>query len=176
MYYKEKVFYDSNEDLTETTVPGYAEATAIDDLFYLVESTTALKEDIAASINYITSTYSMEEAKFVLVGASLGAITATGGSSFENVSGGVAASSVYDFVFVTFGPLAKPKGMFYLAGENDIGGDPLINFAEDAQRLCDVTEDPKKLVTIEGSDAHGVDLVKRSPDLKKQMIDWIVNL
>jgi len=155
---------------------GHGESTPIEDLFYLVESTTALKEDITASINYTTTTYSMEEAKFVLVGASLGAIAATGGSSFENVIGGVAASSVNDFVFVTFGKLVVPKGMFYLAGGNDIGGDPQINFAEDAQRLYEKTDDPKKLFIVAGSDAHGVDLVKNSSDLKKQMIDWISNL
>ena len=154
---------------------GHGTSTPIDDLYILAASKTALQNDIKSAARYMESNYVMEDS-VILVGASIGAIAASGGSSLENIKGAVSVSPVYDFVLTTFGSNVEPSGVYYLAGENDIVIADQIYIAKDAQRLFNITANSRKIEIIPSSSLHGVTLIIRNPYLESKIVNWVKNL
>lgn len=154
---------------------GHGESTPVEDLASLTENNYALPEDINAAISYLVQNYNLQPGRFILAGGSLGAISATGGSSFTGVAGGVSLSAVYDPLLRVFGTDVTPRGMLYIAGSEDIMPSLGIDCPADVSRLYDITGEPRGKYILGNSSAHGTDLLSDSA-ISEMVLQWMTGL
>jgi len=146
------------------------------DLLSLREMPWLFREDFDASLDFLETIELERSGEVVVFGASMGACVATTVSTYEQVIGGVAASSVESISKnMNLIPFA-PKGMFYIAGELDKSEALGIDFELDAIALWNNTDEPKHFEIKPATAAHGVDLFEGDTDLLNKTIDWVRNL
>lgn len=148
---------------------GHGATGQLDDISILIQEPWLLIEDFKATILYLAHSNLESSKETVVFGASLGAAIATGVSSFDDVIGGVAASAPANLVASVLNGTI-PKGMFYVAGENDVTTE--YNFGLDAQSLYEITNAPKQVVVVAHSADHGTSLLESNAALRAQVIEW----
>lgn len=119
--------------------------------------------DLSSVLDYLIQLDYVDSNNIIVVGASLGAIVATGASSYEEVKAAVALTTYYDLVFEIFGEV-NLSNVFYIAAEYDN--------AIDSERLYDITSGYRKIRIISRSDAHGLKLLE-SGELVSEVYSWI---
>ena len=112
----------------------------------------------------------------IVFGASIGACVATSVSSYPEVIGGFAASAVESLSRDMIEGILLPRGMFYIAGELDRNVSTGTDFGEDALSLKAQTREPARVMVMEGSMEHGVDLLEIYPDLIPEVLRWVREL
>ncbi|PLX11861.1 MAG: hypothetical protein C0597_14425 [Marinilabiliales bacterium] len=124
---------------------------------------TKYPDDLHAVLDYLNSLEYVEQNNIVAIGASLGAIMATGISSYSEVTAAVAISSYYYSVFETFGDI-NVQNVFYITSEYDN--------AINSEMLFDITSGVRKIKIISRSGDHGLRLLE-SEDLVYEVYDWM---
>ncbi len=144
------------------------------DLMELVNDRIQLTRDLQAAIDFMNEHEKVTSGKLGLVGGSMGAIMALAGNGYEEVLTSVALSANRDGVFLIF-PDMTLSSVYYLAGELDVSGDLTADFPAEANALYSITEEPRKLDIIPGSDDHGSNLLSRD-SLNASVLEWIMEM
>ena len=100
------------------------------------------------------------------------AIAALAGNGYEEVLTSVALSPTRDGVFLLF-PDMTLSSVYYLVGEQDIRDQQGADFPAEANALYDLTEEPRKLNIIPGTDDHGTNLLSRD-SLNTSIEEWFL--
>ncbi|MEM1178241.1 MAG: alpha/beta fold hydrolase [Acidobacteriota bacterium] len=126
--------------------------------------------DIEAILAWLAERPEVDAERIAAMGGSVGAnlsYIATGagwGAKTAVVLSGNAeavadlASKVKDFA---------PQNVLLLAADNDRGRDAY------ARTLFEQASEPKRIHIVEGSSAHGSDLLQQDPELKQRVLDWL---
>ncbi len=150
---------------------GHSTSTPVDDMMTLINDKSILTRDLHAAIEYMNE-HELVSGTLGLIGGSMGAIMALAGNGYEEVLSSVALSPTSDGVFVIF-PNMTLSSVYYLVGEQDIrdlqGGD----FPAETEALFELTEEPRKLNIIPGTDDHGSNLLSRD-SLNISIKEWFL--
>ena len=150
---------------------GHGNSSPVDDMNSLVEDKSLIAKDLVASLDYLKSREEVDPQNIGLLGGSLGAIMAVAGNGFEEVKTSVSISGVRDGIFQIF-PDLIPNSVLYIVGENDIHTSPSVNFPLEAQAMFNISQDPKKIIIVPGSSAHGTNILI-SDEINNEVINWV---
>ncbi|MFO7934295.1 MAG: alpha/beta hydrolase [Bacteroidales bacterium] len=153
---------------------GHGLSDYFNDLTRLIRDPAFLANDLRGAMNFITEHESVKADSIALLGASMGGTMAVTGNGYEQVQTSVALSAANRDIDHMF-PGKPLQSIFYIAGEEDIGtGESgTENIPDDARDLYKMTEDPRKLLIVSNSAAHGMELLEL-PDIHEEIFQWIL--
>lgn len=152
---------------------GHGQSTPIEDLMTLVNDLSLVAMDLTAAVEFMKDIERVHQDSLALVGASLGGIMAIAGNGFEEVISSVAISAPQNGIYELF-PEMTIKNVFYIAGENDFNPNTNTDFAADAQAMYDDSENPKKIIIVNGTAAHATELFMKDT-LLFEIEDWVIS-
>lgn len=150
---------------------GHGNSTPVDDLSILLSDKSLIANDLKAALSFLKNQTKVDPSNIALVGASLGAIMAVAGNGYEEVKTSVSVSGIEDGIYEIFPDLSISSAL-YVVGEFDIHDVPNGNFPKEAQSMYDISQEPKKLIIVQGASAHGTELLT-SVSLVTEIINWI---
>jgi pimeloyl-ACP methyl ester carboxylesterase len=152
---------------------GHGSSSYFEDLSELMSDPVFLANDLRGAIGFLSTAPFADAGSLALVGASMGATMAIRGSGSDSVRTTVALSPADDQIDYLY-PGIPLRSILYFAGERDRTdmGSGAVNFPVEARALYDRTLDPRKLIIVGNSDAHGTGLLK-SPGVQDEILGWI---
>jgi dienelactone hydrolase len=153
---------------------GHGSSSSLDDLHVLIEDPKYLANDLRGAMAYLAGLPMVRPEQMVLAGASMGASMAVTANGSDSVLASVALSPADSYIDYLY-PGVPLKNILYIVGENDVvtTDQGIVNFPEEAQDLYNRTTDPRKLIVVSGTDAHGTELLE-SPGVNQEILDWIL--
>ncbi len=125
--------------------------------------------DVAAALAYLRAAGAADPQRIAVVGTSIGANLAVAASIHGWAKTYVAFSSRRTPTESLAGaPATGMASVFYLAGENDTGGQ-----AADAQTMFDATTPPRDLRIYAGSTDHGIAILDNQADARQRLFEWL---
>jgi pimeloyl-ACP methyl ester carboxylesterase len=125
--------------------------------------------DVAAALAYLGVEGEADPARLGVVGTSVGANLAVVAALTQGVATAVALSArIPPTEALAARPARGMRGVYYLAGELDPGGQ-----AADGRALHTATAEPRGLTILPGSRAHGVELLSQHPEVEGLVTDWL---
>jgi dienelactone hydrolase len=125
--------------------------------------------DVDAAIAYLETDGQADPARIAVVGTSIGANLAVASAIDGKAKTYVAFSARQPPTEALAGKTAAGmSSVFYLAGENDAGGQ-----AADSQTMHDATSDPRSIHVYPGTADHGIALLKNQADADDKLFDWL---
>ncbi len=155
---------------------GHGSSSYSGDVLDLIDEPWMAREDFDATLDYLEGRDLVRSGDIIVFGASIGACAATVASSYPEVIGGFAASSIESISRNMLEEFLVPRGMFYIAGELDKNVAKGIDYEIDALSLSAQTEEPTLVMVVEGAMEHGVDLLESYPELITEAIRWVRDL
>ncbi|MCK4747920.1 MAG: alpha/beta hydrolase, partial [Bacteroidales bacterium] len=151
---------------------GHGQSSYIEDRQELINDPKYLANDLRGAMTYLTGHELVMADSIGLMGGSMGASMAVAGNGYERVLTSVALSPANLHINYMF-PGIPPRSVFYLVGENDIvnTGEEVINFPVESNALYKLTNDPRKIMILEGSIAHGTELLEQI-GVKDEILLW----
>jgi len=151
---------------------GHGNSSGLDNILDLMNKPELLTNDLKGALSFIQMNESVMADSIGLMGGSMGASMAVAGNGNEKVRTSVAlspASRLTDSMY----PGVPRKSIFYLVGDQDIvdTGDGVLDFPAMASELFKRTEDPKKMLLIEKTNAHGTELLE-STGVNEAILQW----
>ncbi|HHQ13499.1 MAG TPA: hypothetical protein ENK16_00575, partial [Chromatiales bacterium] len=108
--------------------------------------------------------------RIAVVGASIGGNLAALATSQLDIRTAVAVSAKNSAVYNLAGTEKLDlHSVFYIASTGDQGGKRAVW----AQELYEKTREPKRLLIVPGSSAHGVHIFEDAPDTQAEIIRWL---
>jgi dienelactone hydrolase len=150
---------------------GHGNSTPIEDLSILIDDWSLVATDLVTAIEYLQGHDRVDGQNIALAGGSLGGIMALAGNGFEEVRCSISLSGARLGIYQLFPDLVM-KNCLYIAGENDANENANVNFAEEAELMFNLADEPKKLIIKDGSPLHGTDLLIY-PNITDEVINWI---
>jgi dienelactone hydrolase len=142
---------------------GHGSSSPLDNIQDLLDDPELLANDLRGALSFIQQRENVMADSIGLLGGSMGASMAVAGNGNEAVPTSVALSPATMHIHSMY-PDIPLKSIFYLVAENDVvdTGDEIIDFPAQADQLYKLTEDPKKMLVLENSNAHGTGLLEAS--------------
>lgn len=125
--------------------------------------------DVAAALAYLRAAGAADPQRIAVVGTSIGANLTVAASIHGWAKTYVAFSARRPPTESLAGaPATGMASVFYLAGENDTGGQ-----AADAQTMYDATSPPRDLRIYAGSADHGIAILTNQADARELLYTWL---
>gem|GEM_PF-2262629 len=125
--------------------------------------------DVRAALQFLREQTYVDTTRLGVVGTSIGANLAVASAILKLSKTSVAISPRLPPIENLAGtPTNNMKSVFYLAGENDSGGQ-----AQDCQTMFSRTEEPKSIHIYPNTADHGLALFQSQPDLQDKIIMWM---
>jgi dienelactone hydrolase len=173
-----------NSDLLKTLVAegyicliyynrGHGSSSYFPDLTELIKDPRYLANDLRGALGFITAQSLVRPDSIALIGASMGASMAVAGNGNDSVRASVALSPGNIHINYMY-PGVPLRTILYIVGENDVVNttEGTTNYLEEARFLYDRTEDPRKLVVVKNTSAHGTHLMESSV-VNSEILQWI---
>ncbi len=153
---------------------GHGRSSWIEDVEVLISDPVYLSNDLKGAMKYIRLNPLVMADSIALVGASMGASMSVSGSGNEMVRTSVALSPANMHINYMH-PDIPLKSILYIVGDQDIvdTGERVIDFPAQSAKLYEMTLDPRKLLIIEQSRAHGTELLE-STGVNETILQWII--
>jgi len=151
---------------------GHGSSSSIDNIGDLLDNPDLLGNDLRGAMSYIQQNERVMADSIGLMGGSMGASMSITGNGDEAVITSVALSPANINIGSMY-PGVPLSSIFYIVGDQDIvdTGDGVIDFPAQAAQLFELTRDPKRMLIIKNSIAHGTDLLETT-GLNEEILDW----
>lgn len=151
---------------------GHGNSTGLVNIQELLEDPSLLANDLRGALSFIQQNERVMADSIGLMGGSMGASMSVAGNGDGAVRTSVALSAASRLTDSMY-PGIPIKSVFYLAGEQDIvdTGDEIIDFPAQAAELYEQTQDPRKILIIKNSKAHGTELLEAT-DVNETILEW----
>ncbi len=152
---------------------GYGQSSYIENIQDLIDDPQYLANDLRGALAFISQFEWVMADSICLMGASMGATASVRGNGNQAVRASVALSPANMDIGYMY-PEEPLESIFYIVGEQDIvnTGNEVLDFPAHATYLYEITNNPKKLLVIENSKAHGTELLE-SPGVQDAILQWI---
>lgn len=142
---------------------GHGLSSYFEDPLELMRNPKYLANDLRGAMSYMNTIDLVQADSIALMGGSMGATMAVSGSGDDAVLTCVALSVSNNNIDYMFPGIAL-KSILYIAAENDM---------KDSRDLYQLTAEPRKLMIIENSAAHGTELLDIE-DVNEEILQWIL--
>jgi len=153
---------------------GHGQSSWPGDIQDLIRDPVYLANDLRGALSFLQQNELVMADSIALMGASMGATMAVSGNGDEAVRTSVALSPANMNINYMYSG-ATLKSILYIVGSQDIvdTGEEVIYFPAQAVELYEMTLDPRELLVIENSGAHGTELLE-SNGVKEAILQWIL--
>lgn len=124
---------------------------------------------VRAALSWLKSQEDIAGDRLGILGGSVGGNLAVASLALGEVKAAVCMSGHYKNAQRLAGRPEEfaPKGLFVLAADGDRGR------VEHATKLLELSQNPKRMKILKGSNAHGVSILKESSGLRTAVLDWL---
>ena len=152
---------------------GHGQSSYIENIQDLIDDPRYLANDLRGALAFISQNERVMADSICLMGASMGATASVRGNGDPAVRISVALSPANMDIGYMF-PEVPLQSILYIVGDQDIvnTGNEVIDFPAHATYLYEITHNPRKLLVIENSKAHGTELLE-STGVKDANLQWI---
>ena len=131
-------------------------------------------KDLEAALAYLVAHDNVDPARIAIVGSSIGANLAFVGLSRPDIEIRTAVAisgKTSAWVNLAGGPdaITVPSSAYLIASEKEQGGLRAVW----AREMYEASAEPRQLEIVQGSGAHGTDIVETSPELQSRILDWL---
>jgi len=151
-------------------VRGHGASDPVDSIRRLFDDPDLAPRDLDAAVALLEGMEEVDDDRLAVVGASIGGNLACVASARGMVSTAVAISvktSAVEHLAAT--ETLAMRSIFLISSAGDQGGQR----ATWAQELYDRSAEPRQLLIVDGSSAHGVSIFRDDPGVIDQIVEWL---
>ncbi len=153
-------------------VRGHGESDKVPSIWRLFNDPKQAPLDLRAAIDFLKQRKDVDPAQVAVVGASIGGNLAALSTAEMGVRTAVAISAKTSAVYNLAGTDSLDlRSVFYIASAGDQDGQRAIW----ARELYERTQEPRRLLIVPGSSAHGVHIFEDAPEIRMDIIQWLEN-
>ena len=150
-------------------VRGHGKSDKVDSIYELFNDPARAPKDLEAAVNYLAELPSIDKTRLAIIGTSIGANLACVGIATLGIKTAIAISGKTSAVHNLSGSTTPElKSIFYISSMESEGAR-----ANWARELYKATAEPHRIIIVEDSTGHGVEVFADSPTLRKDVIQWL---
>ncbi len=150
-------------------VRGHGKSTPVESIYPLFNNPKLAPKDLLAVLAYLKSKNYIDNDRIAVVGSSVGANLANVAIANMGVKTAVAMSGKTTAVQnLAASKILNMQSVFYISSNESEGARALW-----AKELYQMTQSPRRLTIVPGSQAHGVGIFKDKADLQQEVLEWL---